>query len=93
MDDLSLNDWADYLDQIATREARLDQGLRRTCGSCREYRVNPPRKICYRCRWAMGADKRRRRAKALRGVCMQLNCRNQALGNRFCIRHGSGEQQ
>lgn len=80
----------DYLAEIAAREAALksDPGARTTCTRCSNYKANPPRKICHRCRAAELKDTYRKLAKAKRGICVAFKCTHKAMpGCMTCINH------
>lgn len=84
----------DYLAEIAAREAanRSDTGARQTCTRCSNYKANPPRKICHRCRARELKDTLRKLAKARKGQCITFKCPHKAMpGSMTCINHGGAK--
>lgn len=82
-------EWADFLQAITERESKLGKGKRRVCQRCHEWRVNPPNRICWRCKEKDRVKIRAKRKKLDEGGCSALRCQARAMpGSWYCIGHG-----
>ena len=81
-------DWEDFLSAIAERETKAKEGTRSLCQRCAQFRVNPPKKVCWKCRERERLTVRRRLKKADAGLCLAHRCMNAAMpGFSHCINH------